>query len=227
MLDGDAPGRGAGPLLAGGAGGKQSAVRQPRASADDDRRRQRVRLHRLDAAPPASTSTVNWSHRFSQFLSLRLRYQFTRLTNDVTPYFANRTNVSGDAGIAGNNQDPVNWGPPRLLFSSGIAGLGSAQAASNQQPHARLAGVEVLLDAAAGTTSRSAATSAAALEHPVAAGRARHASRSPAAPPGSDLADFLLGLPHASSIAFGNADKYLRAPALDAYITDDWRVSPS
>ncbi len=28
---------------------------------------------------------------------------------------------------------------------------------------------------------------------------------------GSDLADFLLGSPHAASIAFGNADKYLRA----------------
>jgi hypothetical protein len=43
---------------------------------------------------------------------------------------------------------------------------------------------------------------------------------------GSDLADFLLGIPHASSIAFGNPDKYLRAPAYAAYVTDDWRVSP-
>src|SRR5207344_1935456 len=43
---------------------------------------------------------------------------------------------------------------------------------------------------------------------------------------GSDLADFMLGLPHASSIAFGNADKDFLAPAYDAYLTDDWRVSP-
>ena len=43
---------------------------------------------------------------------------------------------------------------------------------------------------------------------------------------GSDLADFLLGIPHASSIAFGNADKYLRATGADAYIDDDWRLSP-
>ena len=28
-------------------------------------------------------TTVNWSHRFSQLLSLRLRYQFTRLTDSV------------------------------------------------------------------------------------------------------------------------------------------------
>ena len=43
---------------------------------------------------------------------------------------------------------------------------------------------------------------------------------------GSDLADFLLGLPHSSSIAFGNADKEFAAPSVDAYFTDDWRVSP-
>ena len=44
---------------------------------------------------------------------------------------------------------------------------------------------------------------------------------------GSDFGDFLLGLPHASAIAFGNADKNLRATMADAYITDDWRISPS
>ena len=43
---------------------------------------------------------------------------------------------------------------------------------------------------------------------------------------GSDFADFLLGTPSTSSIAFGNADKYLRAFSSDAYFTDDWRFSP-
>src|SRR5262249_16547156 len=76
-------------------------------------------------------ATINWSHRFSQFHSIRLRYQFTRLTNDATPFFAFRSNVSGEAGIAGGNQDPINWGPPRLIFSSGVYGLGSPQAARN------------------------------------------------------------------------------------------------
>ena len=76
-------------------------------------------------------TAVNWSRRFSQSFSLRLRYQFTRLDTEVTPYFANRTNVSGEAGISGNNQDPVNWGPPGLAFASGVEGLASAQYASN------------------------------------------------------------------------------------------------
>ena len=43
---------------------------------------------------------------------------------------------------------------------------------------------------------------------------------------GSDLADFLTGVPDASSIAFGNADKYFRQTVYDAYATDDWRVLP-
>ena len=42
---------------------------------------------------------------------------------------------------------------------------------------------------------------------------------------GSDLAGFLLGIPDASSIAFGNADKYLRQHFYDAFITDDWRIN--
>jgi hypothetical protein len=41
---------------------------------------------------------------------------------------------------------------------------------------------------------------------------------------GSDFADFLLGTPDTSSIAFGNADKYFRSSSYDAYFTDDWRV---
>ena len=43
---------------------------------------------------------------------------------------------------------------------------------------------------------------------------------------GDDFADFLLGIPDTSSIAFGNADKYFRESVYDAYITDDWRMSP-
>lgn len=47
-----------------------------------------------------------------------------------------------------------------------------------------------------------------------------------AAGSGSDVADFLLGIPSTSTISFGNADKYLRQSVYDAYVQDDWRVSP-
>ncbi len=169
-------------------------------------------------------TTANWSHRFSQFLSLRLRYQFTRLTTTVTPYFANRTNVSGAAGIAGNNQDPINWGAPRLQFSSGVVGLGSAQAAENSTLTNGW-GAEGLWGRGRHTITFGGDARAQqwnVLSQQDARGTFTFSGNAT----GSDLADFMLGLPHASSIAFGNADKLFRAPALDAYVTDDWRVSP-
>ena len=168
---------------------------------------------------------MNWSHRFSQFFSLRLRYQFTRLDKEVTPFFANRENVAGAAGIAGNNQDPVNWGPPALTFSSGLAGLATAQYLSTQD---RTHGWT-----AEGLWSRG--------RHNVTVGAdfklrhldvlsqqdARGTFAFTGAATHSDLADFLLGLPHTSAIAFGNPDKYFRAISPDAYIADDWRLSPT
>ena len=117
-------------------------------------------------------TTVNWSHRFSQLLSLRLRYQFTRLTNTVTPFFANRINVSGEAGITGNGQDPMDWGPPRLQFSSGIAGIGSAQAASNHNSTHGV-GAEILSTRGRHNLTFGGDLRRQRLEHPVAAGRAR------------------------------------------------------
>jgi hypothetical protein len=169
-------------------------------------------------------TAVNWSHRISQRLSLRLRYQFTGLTSSVRPYFANRTNVSGEAGIGGNNQDPINWGPPNLIFSSGTAGLGSVQDALNRNL-TNAAGAESLWSRGPHTVTvggdvRRQQWNVQAQQD------ARGTFSFTGAATGSDLADFLLGIPHTSSIAFGNADKYFRAPAYDAYITDDWRVSP-
>ena len=170
-------------------------------------------------------TAINWSHRFNQFLSVRTRYQYTALATNVTPHFATLVNVAGAAGILGTNQDPVNWGPPNLIFSSGVAGLNSAQYASNH-------------DATHAWTAESQVSRG---RHNVTFGGdvrirrldvfsqqdARGTFGFNGAATGSDLADFLLGLPHTSAIAFGNADKLFRGVAPDAYITDDWRVSPT
>src|SRR5262249_37780554 len=44
---------------------------------------------------------------------------------------------------------------------------------------------------------------------------------------GSDLAHFMLGLPHARSIACGTAGKSLRGGTYEAYIPGGWRLSPA
>jgi len=168
---------------------------------------------------------IAFYHRFSQFLSMRLRYQYTRLTTDVTPYFANRENIAGDAGIGGVNQDPVNWGPPALAFSSGIAGLSSPQYASNHDWTHGFGG-ESIWSHGRHTITTGGDARIRRLDV-VSQQNARGAFTFTGASTGSDLADFVLGLPHSSAIAFGNADKFLRATSADAYVTDDMRLNPT
>ncbi len=189
-------------------------------------------------------TAVNWTRRLTrgfgfagaQFFSVHFKYEFSRLATNVTPYFANRANVSGAAGIAGNDQQPLNWGPPNLIFSSGVAGLAETQYARNDNQtqaftydslwrrgsHSVAFGGDIRRqqfnirsqEDARGTF---AFTGAATQET---------AGGVPVAGTGSDLADFILGVPDTVSIDFGNADKYLRGWSYDAFINDDWRLKP-
>ncbi len=77
-------------------------------------------------------ANVTWLHRFNQRLFLTTSYKFSRLSTRVVPEFENQENVAGDAGISGDYQDPADWGPPTLNFSSGIAGLGDANSSFNR-----------------------------------------------------------------------------------------------
>ena len=74
-------------------------------------------------------TNANWSHRLNQHLFLNAAYHLSRSRILERPNFENKQNVSGAAGITGNDQDPTNWGPPALSFSSGIAALSDAQSA--------------------------------------------------------------------------------------------------
>jgi hypothetical protein len=166
-----------------------------------------------------------WSYRVSQFMSLRAGYQFTRLSNAALPYFANLTNVSGDAGILGNNQDPINWGPPSLVFASDLAGLSDIRFSDARNATHRW-WAEALRFGGRHTITfggevRRHNNDVVSQQDP------RGTFTFTGATTGSDLADFMLGLPQISSIAFGNADKYFRNNSYAAYVTDDWRLSPS
>jgi len=167
---------------------------------------------------------INWFHRI-QFFSFRLRYQYTRLTTQASPYFADRTNVSGDAAISGNNQEPQNWGPPGLTFSSGMAGLADALPAFNRtQTHGGSAEAYFRRgehNFTFGGDARRNPITILSQQDP------RGTFAFTGAFTGYDFADFLLGVPRTSSIAFGNADKYFHASSYDAYVTDDWRLSPT
>ena len=168
---------------------------------------------------------INWARRFSHQLFLNTGYRFSRLRTQVASNFENRTNISAEAGITGNNQDPANWGPPTLIFSSGIASLSDANSSYNRSE----------------TNGVSSSLLWNHAHHNVTLGgdfrRQEFNYFSQQNPRGtwtftgvatgvSDFADFLTGLPDTSSIAYGNADKYLRQSVYDAYLTDDWRLRP-
>lgn len=170
-------------------------------------------------------SNVNWTHRFTSHFFASLGYRFSRLRTDVTPNFENRKDVEGQAGITGYDQDPRQWGPPSLQFSSSISGLSDAQSAFDRNR----------------TDMLSPSVNWFHRKHNVTLGgdfrRQEFNYFSQQNPRGSfvftgaasgisDFADFLEGTPDTSSIAYGNADKYFRQSVYDLYASDDWRLTP-
>jgi len=168
---------------------------------------------------------INWNHHFNHNIYANTGFSYSRLRTQITPFFDNRTNVSGAAGISGNDQSPANWGPPALIFSSGIASLSDAQSAFDRnQTEAVSESVEWYRgnhNFKAGGDFRREEFNYFAQQDP----RGTF-TFSGAATGTSDFADFLAGTPDTSSIAFGNPDKYLRQSVYDAYLTDDWRLRP-
>lgn len=162
---------------------------------------------------------VNYRRTFNPRTFVNASATYSSLATNTLPYFANRSNISGDAGIRGNNQDPVNWGPPSLQFANGITGLALPQAADLRNQTAGLS-TDAFLNRgrhnlAFGYTHRRQQFNVVSQQD----------ARGTLAFAGS-FDDFLNGTPTTSSIAFGNADKYLRATTNEAFLNDDYRVHP-
>jgi carboxypeptidase family protein len=177
-------------------------------------------------------ANINWAHRFSQYLFVYASYRFSRLRTNIVPYFENRQNLSGIAGIVGNDQDPSNWGPPALNFSSGITALSDGLSSFNRARTDGFSGSTAIYhghhNVTIGGDFRKQQFNDFFQQNPrgifTFTGAATQGTASGVTTGGSDLADFLIGVPDTSSVAFGNADKYLRELVYDAYATDDWRI---
>ena len=165
---------------------------------------------------------VNWMHTFSSRLQMNNRYQFTRSAVTLTPYFANRIDVSGDAGIAGNNRNPDNWGPPAIAFPT-IAELDDGEY-QHTATSLHALGVSIQWRRAGhnmtfgGDVIRTAFDQAAQPD-------ARGTLSFTGGATGNALADFLLGIPTTSAMAFGTTRTVLRGTTFDAYFTDDFRLA--
>jgi hypothetical protein len=170
-------------------------------------------------------TAIQWTTRPRQRFSATFRYQFGRQATRVTPYFANKLNVSAIAGISGNNQEAPNWGPPALNFSGGISSLSDAQYSFNRTENNTFSYNSFWNrgrhNVTFGSDVRFYQLNVFSQQDP------RGSFTFTGATTGSDFAGFLLGIPDASSIAFGNADKYFRQRFHSAFLTDDWRMSGS
>jgi len=170
-------------------------------------------------------SNINWVHRFSSRLFVNNGYTFSRARTETTPNFEYKQNVSANAGITSNDQDPTTWGPPSLSFSSGITGLSDANESFNRSAtNAVSTAVTWYLrrhNFTYGADFRRQQFNYFQQQNP----RGTYAFTG-AATGVSDFADFAAGIPDTSNIAFGNPDKYLRQSVYDAYFADDWRIRP-
>jgi hypothetical protein len=178
-------------------------------------------------------TNVNWQHRYEHSIFVLLGYRLTRLRTEVRPQFENRQDVSGGAGITGNDRDPADWGPPNLYFSS-ITALSDANSEFNRNRtdngSVKITNTHGRHTITVGGDFRRQEYNIFAQSNPRGAftftGAATSAMGSVSTTSGSDLADFLVGVPDTSTLAFGNADKYFRQSVYDAYATDDWRIMP-
>jgi trimeric autotransporter adhesin len=173
-------------------------------------------------------TSVSWVRRFTPRFFSTLTISWNRQGTTVRPFFEDRENISGNAGITGNNQQPINWGPPSLTFADGISTLSDAQASVNKNQTGSVG------DQLYWTRGKHNVTFGGDITRQQFNYLTQQDPRgtftftgAAAGGLGQDaFADFLLGIPDTSSIAFGNADKYLRAQMYDAYVQDDWRLSP-
>ncbi|HEX5283401.1 MAG TPA: carboxypeptidase regulatory-like domain-containing protein [Bryocella sp.] len=172
-------------------------------------------------------TNVNWQHRFERQIFATVGYQFSRFRTQLLPQFAYADDISGDAGITGNDQDPREWGPPSLTFSSGIYPLTDGNSEFNRnrtdQISLRLSTTRGRHTILAGGDLRWQQYNQLQQQNPRGSFTFTGVGTTSS---GSDLADFLLGLPETSALAYGNADKYFRQRAYDLYVNDDWRLRP-
>ncbi len=181
------------------------------------------------------SASLSWTRNIKQNVISSARVQLSRNRSEALPFFAFGDDIAGELGIGGVSRDPINYGPPNLTFTNfGALRDGAPSLRANTTfsvdegltivkgdhtirfgaTYRRLQLNSISEQDARGTFSFSGVATSQLDERGL-----------PAPNTGFDFADFLLGLPQSSSIRFGNPDTYFRAPAINAYLQDDWRIS--
>ncbi|HEV8132661.1 MAG TPA: TonB-dependent receptor [Acidobacteriota bacterium] len=181
--------------------------------------------------------SLGLSHTIRRGLIEQFNVRANRNTGTTQNSFAFKRDIEGELGISGVSRSPVNWGVPSIQFTS-FGGLQDANASvtSFQQLDTSYslnwvrgyhsfhfsAGFQRLWNnRIADPNGRGIFTfsgfSTSAFDQ---LGHALPGT-------GFDFADFLLGLPQATTVRFGAPDSYLRNWELNGYVQDNWKMLPN
>ncbi|HZU23514.1 MAG TPA: TonB-dependent receptor, partial [Terriglobales bacterium] len=188
-----------------------------------------------------TTTSTGWNipvqltHSFGR-LSNTARVQFNRSEIQTSNIFAGVNNIEAPLGIVGVSPSPIDWGLPTLLFTN-FAGLSDINPVLNRNQtwtfgdsaiwsrgkHTLRFGGDfrrIQVNPRSAANPRGSFTFTGAETAEVVNGR-------PVAGTGSDLADFLLGLPQQAAVQYGAGTYYFRQNSWDAFAQDEWRLSGS
>jgi hypothetical protein len=169
-----------------------------------------------------------------RFLNI-LQLNFNRQRNSTLNPFAFREDVAGDLGISGISSNPFDWGLPQITFTN-FTGLNDVLPSLTRNQTWRWVDF-VILNAGnhnlrfGGELRRVQLNT---LTDPDARGTFTFSGFTtsdfttdgfPVTGTGFDFADFLLGLPQATSVRFGTSSNYFRSCVYSAFVQDDWRLS--
>jgi len=189
----------------------------------------------------AQNISLSGTHSFQQRLIGNWRVVLNRTRTESINDFAFTRNVAEELGIQGVSQEPVNWGPPTIGYTSyGNLSLGSPSVNRNQtfsisgtlmkigRNHSLRAGGDVRWNQ---RNSYGDSNGRGTYSFTGYATILLDAEGGQVPGTGSDFADFLLGLPYSTSRRFVDpntnpygSDTYLRNRSWNLYVMDNWRA---
>jgi trimeric autotransporter adhesin len=182
-------------------------------------------------------TNLSWVHNVGPNGLNTAQVTFNRNRTTQNSYFSYGTDVASELGIQGTSQEPINYGPPTLTFtnfasltdaipSDAVVQYFSESEAYNwvKHNHTMTFGGDFKRQDRNTITDQNARGT---FTFDGIATSAFNSSGQPLPNTGLDFADFLLGLPAASSVQFGGSSTYFRQNAYDVYANDDWRVNPN
>lgn len=182
-------------------------------------------------------ATLQWTRNLGPAAVSNAQIRFNRSYTQVTPYFSLLPNIDQQLGIQGTSTNPLDFGPPTLNFtnfgslSDSAPRLARNQAQNPSESFTLLKGTHSISLGAGYTRAdmsiRTDSNGRGTFNFTGLATSQLNAAGAPQTGTGYDLADFLLGLPQSSSIAYSQFDDYFLQNQWFLYAQDEWKARPN